>query len=360
LLGPLASLTDLPTHPSLSLPYLSGAIPDLIDQASQMLRIEQLKLLQAKQLLEKFLGDDTWIPCGVIEEDDDEGLFDPDFRSYLEKKKRAQERAILEEVNIVKQKTIALDAISVDNATQATNGEHVDDSTPAVLVNGDTTESDKMDIVDDTKKDNGVHMVEAKVEADQDSGKIQNLGQHEDEEMQDESSSKSTQVKDEDSVDGRTTRRMTTRAQAQASTQDDSKAGSDSASRPRSPSTISDIQIPHPIYLIPQITRPSRDWGLPPTEAEDTRRLLLMLVQKREESVLGLQRLRDGLLKSNKLRARVFKWSKAEAHVGEMSDGEDWYDKEEWGLDADLKKGQEEDESDAAAAQRKPTRTRRG
>jgi len=41
-----------------------------------------------------------------------------------------------------------------------------------------------------------------------------------------------------------------------------------------------------------------------------------------------------------------------------MSDGEDWYDKEEWGLEEDLKKGQDEEEEDAATTAKK-TRTRR-
>jgi hypothetical protein len=58
------------------------------------------------------------------------------------------------------------------------------------------------------------------------------------------------------------------------------------------------------------------------------------------------------------MRKNVLKWAKAEGHVGEMSDGEDWYDKEEWGLDDDLKKGQDEEEDDGGN-QGKKTRTRR-
>jgi hypothetical protein len=41
-----------------------------------------------------------------------------------------------------------------------------------------------------------------------------------------------------------------------------------------------------------------------------------------------------------------------------MSDGEDWYDKEEWGLEEDLKKGQDEDEETGEISAKK-TRTRR-
>lgn len=73
----------------------------------------------------------------------------------------------------------------------------------------------------------------------------------------------------------------------------------------------------------------------------------MLYVQKQEEVCRGSWRLYEGLLKADRLRKTVFRWAKAEAHVGEMSDGEDWYDKEEWGLEEDLKKGHDEDEDDA-------------
>ncbi|EMR71933.1 putative rxt2-like protein [Eutypa lata UCREL1] len=65
--------------------------------------------------------------------------------------------------------------------------------------------------------------------------------------------------------------------------------------------------------------------------------------------------------KADRLRKTVLQWSKYEAHVGpnrDMSDGEDWYDKEEWGLEEDLKKGQDEEEEDTTQPAKK-TRTRR-
>ena len=58
------------------------------------------------------------------------------------------------------------------------------------------------------------------------------------------------------------------------------------------------------------------------------------------------------------MRKTVFKWCKAEGHVGEMSDGEDWYDKEEWGLDEDLRKGHEDEEEDAPTQGKKTRKTR--
>ncbi|KAL8948394.1 MAG: hypothetical protein Q9222_005421 [Ikaeria aurantiellina] len=144
--------------------------------------------------------------------------------------------------------------------------------------------------------------------------------------------------------------RMTTRAQAQAVSENNT------SSRTRSPSNASSI-VPsiHPLFLMPDGACPDRDWGLPPEEAEATRRLLMSYVQKQEEVCRGAERLYNGFLKAERMKKTVYDSCKAEAHVGEMSDGEDWYDKEEWGLDEDLRKGHEEEEEDT----HKKTRQRR-
>lgn len=113
----------------------------------------------------------------------------------------------------------------------------------------------------------------------------------------------------------------------------------------------------HPMYLPPGAAKPDRDLGLPESEAEDIRRLMAMYVQKQEEICRGAERLHEGLLRAERLRADVLHWSKAEAHR-DLSDGEDWYDKEEWGLTEDLKKGQDEEEEDTTT-QGKKTRARR-
>jgi hypothetical protein len=87
--------------------------------------------------------------------------------------------------------------------------------------------------------------------------------------------------------------------------------------------------------------------------------LLMAYVQKQEEVARITSDLYQGLLQADRMRQDVYKWSKAEAHVGEMSDGEDWYDNEEWGLDQDLAKGRDEEEDDTAVAGKKSTRQRR-
>ena len=147
--------------------------------------------------------------------------------------------------------------------------------------------------------------------------------------------------------------RMTTRAQAQA-------ASDNSAStRTRSVSPASWVPpVIHPLYQIPVPAQPDRDFGLPAHEAEETRRILVAYVQKQEEVVRGAAKLYDGLLRADRMRQTVFKWCKADGHVGEMSDGEDWYDKEYWGLDEDLRKGHDDEEEDVATQGKKTRKTR--
>jgi hypothetical protein len=126
------------------------------------------------------------------------------------------------------------------------------------------------------------------------------------------------------------------------------------------PETLDELFI-HPLFRLPPAARPDRDLGLPDQEAEEVRRLLLLYVQKQEEICRGTKRLYEGLLKADRLRKTVWQWAKAEAHCGpnrDMSDGEDWYDKEEWGLTEDLKKGEDEVEEDTATTQKK-TRNRK-
>ena len=147
--------------------------------------------------------------------------------------------------------------------------------------------------------------------------------------------------------------RMTTRAQANAA----SEKTTSTHTRSSSPSDVIASCI-HPLYVISPTALPERDFGLLPTEAEDIRCVITMWLQKQEEVCRGAERLYEGLLKADRMRKTVFRWCKAEAHTSEMSDGEDWYDKEEWGLDEELKKGQLEEDDDAGN-QGKKTRGRR-
>jgi hypothetical protein len=152
-----------------------------------------------------------------------------------------------------------------------------------------------------------------------------------------------------DTASQQTAHRMTTRTRA--------RAAASTPSPPQSPSgSTNDI---HPFFITPVDSLPDRDFGLPPNEAEETRMLLMAYVQKQEEVARITSDLYQGLLQADRMRQDVFKWSKAETHVGEMSDGEDWYDNEEWSLDQDLAKGRDEEEDETAVAGKKSTRQRR-
>lgn len=142
--------------------------------------------------------------------------------------------------------------------------------------------------------------------------------------------------------------RMTTRARAHAAS---------TPSPPHSPSSLAG-QV-HPLFVFSTDSVPDRDFGLPPHEAEETRMLLMAYVQKQEEVARATSDLYQGLMQADRMRQDVFKWCKAEAHIGEMSDGEDWYDNEEWNLDHDLTKGRDEEEDETANAGKKSTRQRR-
>lgn len=126
-------------------------------------------------------------------------------------------------------------------------------------------------------------------------------------------------------------------------------------------SEVANQSFVHPMFIPPGGARPDRDLGVPENEAEDLRRMLNAFIQKQEEVARGAQRLHDGLNRAERRRKDVLHWSKAEAHCGpnrDMSDGEDWYDKEEWGLTEDLKKGQDDEEEDTTTTAKK-TRARR-
>lgn len=154
------------------------------------------------------------------------------------------------------------------------------------------------------------------------------------------------------SVSGQQQHRMTTRAKAR--TPPDGN-GSPSTSPP--PSSIPSVSN----FFLPAFTAiPDRDFGLPAAEAEGIRRLLLLYVQKQEEVVRGAEALLMGLLKADRTRKQVWSWCKAEGHIGEMSDGEDWYDRDEWALEGDLIKGKEEEDVEDEGVRKGRRRAREG
>lgn len=330
----------------------------------------------------KLSGDDTWIPAGSVETDHDITLFDdePDRR----REGRREKVISSEEADQVSPGTLASDdsgsatkTLNLEaEADKSTNGSlevsktiHEGPASGDVLMAGLSNEvaeaAGKPEGVEspengtnrtpapDPQAVEGVLKILSRLEA-----KPSPLPDSRTETLADQGEAVGDVDMDgggEDQDDVPAPHRMRTRAQAQAA--------SDSTThqtRSPTPDYANESGI-HPYFLAPVASRPDRNLGLPQFEAEEVRRLLQLYIQKQEEVCRGVQKLYDGLLRADRYRHLVMKWAKAEGHVGanrDMSDGEDWYDKEEWGLDEDLKKGEDEQEEDAATTAKK-TRTRR-
>lgn len=107
----------------------------------------------------------------------------------------------------------------------------------------------------------------------------------------------------------------------------------------------------HPAAVHPFFIHPPPQLPIHPSPDDDPLGTLLAYTSKQQEVVRLWETLLLGLLKAKRLRNEVMRWCKAEAHVGEMSDGEDWVDLEEWGLhDDELKKGRDEEENEVVEA----------
>lgn len=458
LLAPLTSAADLPNHPSLSIHYTSTTLSDMVQQACEMVHRERKTLWSFKHLLTKLRGDDTWIPCGALDDIEvdltifgTENLFDFDEIAANGGKKLDSELT----AGNGKASTHAQNGPAFDS--ESAFARDVDDTSPimtqkeydaiAPIAHGDirmdehpdwgVTETDEDEILDKTPttaeinaaviselknaintiykddtsmsgpQDKDLTAGEETPSITKDAGKASDINQATASEVsqQEQTASlanseaqlpateanKPTATKDttedqaivnhsppdpnivskatataddnkntatsdcptklDDPKDVIPTRsaslsstshppphRMLTRAQAAASTP---SAHDTPAPRPPSPPPFI-----HPLYLPPASAPPSRDLGLPDSEAEETRRILMLWVQKQEEVVRGAEKLYEGLLKADRMRKTVWGWCKAEGHVGEMSDGEDWYDVEEWGLEGGLRKGNLEEEED--------------
>lgn len=461
LLAPLTSAADLPTHPSMSIPYKSSILSDMVQHASEMLHRERKSLWNMKRLLTKLRGDETWIPCGDLNSEVDNIIFDigPIYKEIVESE-LLQHPTPAKGPSLVNGEAVAQShnrtgdmnnsgpmLFSVSTAGTRRNSNERTYETAAKNIRlglssgpqSETIASAPANATVENRRDPGlVDHKEMNVEIKEEllptadklldasslSGKtIVDISQsldsgnrpapvaaqsinlnihqeqsgvpdsvedqpqpHQQETLAVDSAAKLSTNGEEvnmadDGIDPKDAtaasegsagaddngdasqaapHRMQTRAQAQA------KSENTASSRTRSASPVPwTPPVVHPLFLMPGSAYPDRNFGLPPGEAEETRRMVTLYAQKQEEVCRSAEKLYVGLLRADRMRKTVFKWCKAEGHVGEMSDGEDWYDKEEWGLDEDLRKGQEEEEEDkdkdkeGAGTQAKKTRKTR-
>lgn len=462
LLAPLTSAADLPQHPSFSIPYLSDTLTSMTRQACTMLHREKRSLYAVKNLLTKFRGDNAFIPCGSLNSDFDQQIFDirPVYgqlatvklsirhlenptvsprgppklggssglfsgASHNDASDIGDGLALEEHEGTELNQSTANGNTKMEQGTaEIQRGEYTDPrATYAAMADASTTkehsacmategietrdiavgtdatvgeaaalneeQEDRLnvpplplspqqdaharppttaaigsnDVADeDTAADSPIDRALPSPKSLKDELRLDISDDRHDTlpttangliaEGAEAKATKNAEDKEEGDESQSVPRRMRTRAQAQA-------ASDKSVSQTRTPSPASWVPpVIHPLYLMPESARPDRDYGLSPNEAEDTRRLLTAFVQKQEEVVRGAEKLYEGLLRADHMRQTVFKWCKAEGHVGEMSDGEDWYDKEEWGLDEDLKKGQGDEEEDTTTQGKKSRKTR--
>ena len=394
---PLTAAADLPTHPSLSIPYKSDVLPGMVQQACEMVHKERRTLWEIKHLLTKFRGCDTWIPCELFLSDNDTAIFGDqstkekaplsalnldngimEARSAMAPNNQNHENSKREKSSVDaraskpaetgngsgKDLGLEVEAATVDANVPANDRAHGRPEAMEISaeVHGENDQIDRLekpnqyrspspvDNTNDPKDREPAGRPRSETNTVGDDQRTENLGN-----SNVAMDTRPTEEGEEADDVENPAHRMTTRAQAQASS-------NDKVSSPLTRSPSHDSSTPpyiHPLFLVPPSAIPDRDIGLPTVEADDTRRVLAMFVQKQEEVVRGAERLYEGLLKADRMRRTVFAWCKAEGHLGEMSDGEDWYDQEGWGLEEPLKKGQMDEEDDSAEKGKK-TRGRRG
>ncbi|KAF1816917.1 hypothetical protein P152DRAFT_453526 [Eremomyces bilateralis CBS 781.70] len=355
ILGPLTAASDLPTHPGLSIPYKSAALPEMVTAAEESLHKEQETLWRMKNLLTNLRGDSGWVPVGAVQSDYDEWLLNtitngaedeqPDVMALIwgpianggagsPLKALPEPTGDEERMDVdLPQETVAGAA---DEPMQTTNGSPPEPRAP----NGVAAAPPSQNLI--------IEELEAAATGATTNGAVDHAPQTAiaegdapapDAEQDDNAADEA----DADGEPSQPPHRMTTRARAHRTSRSPS-------SNPSLPPFV------HPFFEFNATAIPGFDAGLPTNEAHDVRAFLVSYVSKQEEVVRGTSKLYHGLLKALRMRKTVWKWCRTEGHVGEMSDGEDWYDREEWGLEEDLVKGKEEE--DEEVTNQKKTRRR--
>lgn len=398
ILCPLKQPSELPDHPAMSQPYRSKALLTMTLAIEEKLRKERILLWRARNLHRQFLGDSSWMPCGKVETVEDRYIFETrpmheeseaivdglaGGQTFQTREDPALNAEVINQIDEDSQKDSFL---SHPQSRMPPNPSG--DIDMADIPNDETesardTKRPKTEDIDAMVEDlpqhteggesealsNGVGMHSTATKSPQ------NDGHNRETETSNEAKGASLRgASDEDfdmqngeegnenqkSSSPEPPRRMTTRAQANATTTHENSTGSQASSS--SADTADNIPSAHPLFLVPDNILPDKDFGLPPSEAEDTRRLLWSYIQKQDETVRGFEYMLEALLRACRMKDDVFEWCKTEGHVGELSDGEDWYDKEKWGLGEgeDLKKGADEDEVDNTVEERTTGKRGRG
>ncbi|ODA82416.1 hypothetical protein RJ55_00923 [Drechmeria coniospora] len=356
ILAPLTASTDLPTHSTLSKPFTSRTLTDLVSQSCTMTRKENRSLWNVRYLWTTLCGDGNWMPCGT--------MIGPNDVEFYSDEHVARHLLGLAKANMADTASPGMVNGEGANGATAVAGDHMKQAEDVAMTDAGADENEVGTTKDEAEVDEG-----AKTEDKNETG-CQSPAMEEDKRRMEEGSAKNHK-------DG-LAEKMASRDRGKEGMERADDGSADGAANngetgemenrrkndETAPSVSSDSLEPafvHPMFQTPVGVKLERDLHLPRKEAEDIRRLLALYVQKQEEICRGASRLHHGLLKAERLRKDVLHWAKAEAHCGpgrDMSDGEDWYDKDEWGLADDLKKGHDEEEEDTTTSGKK-TRNRR-
>ncbi|KGM92583.1 uncharacterized protein PADG_11415 [Paracoccidioides brasiliensis Pb18] len=381
-LAPLKHPSELATHPSMSFPYTSRMLHKMAEDANAKLRQEQIMLHKAKRLHRELLGDAPWMPCGFLETMEDRNIFDVNYGLNSSSKHgnaRVKSGHSSRSGSATRQKDIKNSLSNNKTGNSAVNGVSPEQTAvdqdvemlnaPEKPSESKPTPEPEETIGNESLRPNG------QAASPPESTNGDNLSKR----GTDRDRSPKPPTKEEPSSANEEPtnvstifypeppRRMTTRAQAnQALNQPTTPtSGTGRSGSPALDNSDHDDLPVHPLFLLPP-THLDRTCGLPPAEADEVRRMLWSYIQKQEETVRASLRMYHMLLGACRKKDLVWEWCKAEGHVGEMSDGEDWYDREHLGLGEgeELRKGADEDEGEGVVEEGRATgkrgRGRRG
>jgi RXT2-like, N-terminal len=360
ILAPLESAADLPSHPSLSHIYTSRTLNDLLQQSLDKLCEEQAHTVKLKNLLTVFLGDDPFINLEKMEWPEE------DFSAIA----RERSDMLLRELGGAFRSHLPSARGSLSGPAdgggrkQMVNGElnRPGDgealAEDAIPTEPSTSESRPVEV-------NGISIPPPPTSTENPQPSIDSPTKMDLDDSSKPSSSDDTALKTEPTTPPSPPRRMTTR--------------STHNSHPTTPPSASPAPVEIDPWFFPPNYRVDPNFGLPPSEAADTRHLLATAVQRQDEFLRGLNKVRDGLSRAERFRKLVWGWCRAmegtRDYLAErglvedgimneeagyaLSDGEDYYDAEQWGLEEPLEKGrEEEEEGDVIVGGGKKTRGR--
>ncbi|KAF3910327.1 hypothetical protein ABW21_db0208141 [Orbilia brochopaga] len=321
LLAPAVEPKDIPNHPALSIPYKSRHLTDLCAQALDIICSEHKHLVTIKRLLTHFLGDDPWVTGDKMES--------TVVPRYIQEAQRM------------------IDERERSKAAPESGGQSTQPQTQSTIPDND------VEMVDGGKTGENAEKSAARAPAKSPIPKMEHSSPPD--------GFPETAAESSTSVQNRSAG-ATAPNPSSVPIEPQAAQGTSSVIPTTLPAGVDPYEIVNstdPWFFPPARDEEARNFGLAAQEAEEARQLLLLAVQKEEEFIRGLERVRAMLLKADRQRKQVWDWCRADG-APELSDGEDYVDLEHWGLkEGDLIKGSAEEEEEEDPKGKRTARTSR-